>query len=60
VSEINRRYSTSYKRIVKRGFIKNETEYDVINAILVNQTSTISDDERAYLQRLTDAIGENA
>ncbi|UUZ54163.1 hypothetical protein LP419_38170 [Massilia sp. H-1] len=56
VSEIIRRYSTSYKRIVKRGFIKNETEYYVINAILVNQGSAISDGERACLQRLTGSI----
>lgn len=60
VSEIIRRYSTSYKRIVKRGFIKNETEYYVISAILVNQGSAISDDERACLQRLTEAFEEKA
>lgn len=60
VSEIIRRYSTSYKRILKRGFIKNESEYYVINAILVNQGSAVSDDERARLQRLTEAFEEKA
>ncbi|WP_426339207.1 hypothetical protein ACN9MZ_23120 [Pseudoduganella sp. S-14] len=55
VSEITRRYASSYKRIVSRGFIKNETEYYVINAILIDQSNSISDVERASLQRLTDA-----
>ena len=54
LSEITRRYSASYKRIVKRGYIKNETEYYVINAILVDQGNTIPGHETAQLQRLTD------
>lgn len=58
VSEIIRRYSANYKRIVKRGVIKNETEYYVINAVLVNQGSAISDDEGMCLQRLTDEYEE--
>lgn len=49
-----RQYSTTYKRIVKRGFIKNETEYYVINAILVSQGSAIAGHERTCLQRLTE------
>jgi hypothetical protein len=60
VSEITRRYSASYKRIVKRGFIRNETEYYVINAILVDQGSAILEDERTCLQRLTEAFEEKA
>lgn len=60
VSEITRRYCASYKRIVKRGFIKNETEYYVINALLVNQGSAVSDDERMCLQRLTEVFEEKA
>ncbi len=56
VSEIIRRYSAGYKRIVKRGLIKNDTEYYVINAILVNQGTLISDAERASLQSLTEAF----
>lgn len=36
LSEITRRYSASYKRILKRGFIEDETEYYVVNAILVD------------------------
>ena len=52
LSEITRRYATSYKRIVKRGVIKNETEYHVINAILVDQASAISDADRTVLKGL--------
>ncbi|NIA52836.1 hypothetical protein HAV22_04110 [Massilia sp. TW-1] len=60
LSEITRRYSASYKRIVKRGFIKNETEYHVVNTILVDHASAISDDERACLQTLTEAFEQKA
>jgi hypothetical protein len=60
LSEITRRYSASYKRIMKRGFIKNETEYYVVNGILVDQGSAITDDERMNLQRLTDAFEQKA
>lgn len=60
LSEITRRYSASYKRIVKRGFIKNETEYYVVIGILIDQGSAISDDERTRLQRLTEAFEQKA
>jgi hypothetical protein len=60
LSEITRRYSASYKRIVNRGFIKSETEYYVINGILVDQGSAISDDERTCLQRMTEAFEQKA
>lgn len=60
VSEITRRYSASYKRIVKRGFIKNETEYYVVNAILVDQGSAASEDERTCLQGLIEAFERKA
>ena len=56
LSEITRRYSANYKRIVKRGFIRNETEYYVVNGVLIDQGSAISDDERTGLQRLTEAF----
>lgn len=60
LSEVTRRYSASYKRILKRGFIKNETEYYVVNAILVDQGSAIMHDERSCLQRLADAFEQKA
>ncbi|MFS2007300.1 hypothetical protein ACEN9F_27170 [Duganella sp. CT11-25] len=54
VSEIARRYSASYKRILKRGIIKNETEYYLINAALIDQGNAITDDERTLLQKLVE------
>jgi len=56
LSEISRRYSSSYKRILKRGKIKNETEYYLINAILVDQGSACTEEERIRLQELIDAF----
>lgn len=60
LSEIIRRHSAAYKRIVKRGFIKNETEYHIVIGILVDQGSAISDDDRAILQRLIEAFDQKA
>jgi len=60
LSEITRRYSARYKRILKRGFIKNETEFHVINAILIDQGAAISDYERTCLQTITEAFEQKA
>ena len=54
VSEIARRYSASYKRVLKRGQIRDETEYYVINAVLIDQGDGISAGERTQLQSLID------
>lgn len=51
-SEVRRRYASSYKRIVKRGAIRNDTEYYLVNGIVVDLGNSISDAERATLQRL--------
>jgi hypothetical protein len=55
VSAVRRRYSTVFKRIVKRGVIRDETEYHLITGLVVDQTSDIDADQRASLQRLLDA-----
>lgn len=55
LSEVSRRYAASYKRILKRGTIRNDTEYYLVNGIVVDQASGISDEERAHLQELVDA-----
>jgi hypothetical protein len=55
LSEVVRRYASSYKRILKRGTIRNDTEYYLVNGIVVDQASGISDEERAQLQGLVDA-----
>ena len=54
-SEVRRRYASSYKRIVKRGSIRNDTEYYLVNGIVVDHGNATSDDERAMLGRLLDA-----
>lgn len=53
-SEVRRRYASSYKRIVKRGTVRNDTEYYLINGIVVDLGNGISDEERATLRKLLD------
>ncbi|WP_286624017.1 hypothetical protein [Variovorax fucosicus] len=55
LSELRRRYASSYKRIVKRGHIRNDTEYYLINGIVVDLAKAVPDAERRELQRLTEA-----
>jgi hypothetical protein len=51
-SEVRRRYASSYRRILKRGKIKSETEYYIIAGVLADFTPMASDEERAVLSRL--------
>jgi hypothetical protein len=51
-SEIRRRYSSSYKRLLKRGNIRNETEYYIITGILADLESGISGEERILIEQL--------
>lgn len=60
LSEITRRYSSTYKRIAKRGFIKSETEYYAISGILTGQRSAISEGEKRYLRRLIEAFEQKS
>lgn len=53
-SEVRRRYASSYKRIVKRGSVRDDTEYYLLNGIVVDLGNGLADDERAVLQRLLD------
>ena len=59
-SEVRRRYASSYKRIVKRGTIRNDTDYYLINGIVVDLGNGISAEERATLQRLLDSYEASA
>ena len=54
LSAVARRYAARYKRILKRRNIKNETEYHLINGILVDQGNSMPDEERGRLQGLID------
>jgi hypothetical protein len=53
-SEARRRYASSYRRIVKRGSVRDDTEYYLLNGIVVDLGNGLADDERAVLQRLLD------
>lgn len=59
-SEIRRRYASSYKRIVKRGIIRTETEYYLINGIASDFSNLATEGERAVLQRLLDTYEKGA
>jgi predicted transcriptional regulator len=52
LSSLRRRYSASYKRLLKRGSIKTETEYYLVNGLVVDQTSGLSPEERESFQRM--------
>jgi hypothetical protein len=51
-SEVRRRYASSYKRILKRSKIKNETEYYLIAGVLADSSALASDEERTLLSQL--------
>ncbi|MBP0115727.1 MULTISPECIES: hypothetical protein [Bradyrhizobium] len=51
LSELRRRYSKSYAKIVKRGQIKNETEYYLVRNVLHDPTEK-SPEERKLLEEL--------
>lgn len=59
-SEVRRRYATSYKRILKRGRITNETEYYLIAGILADTSSGVNEDERNVLARFAAAFEERS
>jgi hypothetical protein len=51
-SEMRRRYASAYKRILKRGKLKTETEYYLIAGVLSDVSSLVNDDERLLLIRM--------
>jgi hypothetical protein len=60
VSEIRRRYASSYKRILKRGKVKTETEYYIIAGVLADFSSIACDEERVILERLLAGYEQSA
>jgi hypothetical protein len=51
LSELRRRYSKGYAKIVKRGQIKNETEYYLVRNVLDDPTEK-APEEREFLEKL--------
>ena len=54
-SEVRRRYASLYKRIVKRGTIRNDTEYYLVHGIVIDLGNATPDNDRAMLQQLLDS-----
>ncbi|MGH8491836.1 MAG: hypothetical protein ACRERR_01835 [Moraxellaceae bacterium] len=54
-SELHRRYSNQYKRLIKRGAIRNDTEFYLASGIVCDLTASISSEERAKLQFMMEA-----
>jgi len=52
--EVARRYAGAYRKILKRGRIKSETEYFLLHGALVDQANGLTDDERVELAKLVE------
>ena len=50
LSEMRRRYSALYRKVLRRGKINTETEYYLVNGLVVDQSSTLTTEERTLLQ----------
>ncbi|GLQ98189.1 hypothetical protein [Dyella mobilis] len=59
ISEMRRRYSARYRHVVKRGKIRNDTEYYLVNGILADAAIQMTDEQRALLQKLLDAYEDS-
>lgn len=57
ISEARRRYAAAYKRLLRRGVIRNETEYHLAVGVLADVSSTTPDDEREQLETMVAAYG---
>jgi hypothetical protein len=55
LSELRRRYSSTFRRIVNRGSIKTQTEYHLANGLVVDLASNLTPSERQQLQTMIDA-----
>jgi hypothetical protein len=54
LSELRRQYSKSYARIMKRGQIKNETEYYLLRNVLFDPTEKTPDERKLLEQLISD------
>ena len=52
LSELRKRYWSKYRRIIKRGSLKSETEYYLVNGLLCDLSADISSNEREFLNNL--------
>jgi hypothetical protein len=54
--EIAHRYGSAFRKILKRGRIKNETEYYLVHGALADCANSMADDERAELSRIIEGF----
>lgn len=57
VSEARRRYASMYKRVLKRGSIRSETEFYLATGVLADMTSSATAEERRSLEKMVAAFG---
>ena len=57
LSELRRRYSKSYAKIMERGQIKNETEYYLLRNVLFDPTEKTSDERKLLRGLISDYEG---
>jgi hypothetical protein len=60
LSILRKRYWGKYKAILKRGKIRNETEYYLINGVLCDTSAAVSDNERETLSSLINEYEQKA
>ena len=59
-TELRRRYSAHYKRLLKRGSIRDETEFHLVSGIVSDASAKMPGEERVQLQRMIDAYERDA
>jgi hypothetical protein len=57
ISELRRRYSAQYRRILKHGRIRNDTEYYLVAGVLADTASSVPAVERVTLENMSAAYG---
>jgi hypothetical protein len=59
-SELRRRYSAKYKALLKRGHIRNDTEFYLVSGVASDLSAKVSEEERSQLQRMIEAYERDA
>jgi hypothetical protein len=54
-SELRREYGANYRKILRRRTIKTETEYHLVNGLVLDLASDVPPSERKLLQAMMDA-----
>jgi hypothetical protein len=52
LSELRREYGATYRKILRRGSIKTETEYYLMNGFVIDLASEVPHEERKLLQEM--------